>query len=342
MSSGQHAATGAAAGASTAPRADLQAATDAAFGPAAALRGARPDYQRREAQAELAQRIAAAIDTGGSLLAEAGTGIGKTFAYLVPALLARRRVLIATGTRQLQDQLFQRDVERGAQGAGRRCHGGDPQGPRQLRLPAAPQAQPRRRPLSRPRRARQAAHHRALRRRRYQTGDRAACTELSEDDPVWMLATSTKDNCLGQECPEVRQCPLMKARQKAQRADVLVVNHHLFCADLALKEDAIGDFLPRADIFIFDEAHQLPDIATDFFGESVSTRQLVDLGRDCLRAGLTDAPALPTGARSRRGWRRRPGACAWPCPSRRCDWGPTSCSAWRRARTAASRRRCRR
>ena len=104
-----------------------------------------------------------------------------------------------------------------------------------------------------------------------------------------MLATSTKDNCLGQECPELRQCPLMKARQKAQRADVLVVNHHLFCADLALKEDAIGDFLPRADIFIFDEAHQLPDIATDFFGESVSTRQLVDLGRDCLRAGLTDA-----------------------------------------------------
>ena len=188
---------------------------------------------------------------------------------------------------------------RGAQGAGRGCIGGDPQGPRQLRLPAAPEAQPRRRPLSRPRRTRQAAHHRAVRRDRYQTGDRAGCTELSEDDPVWMLATSTKDNCLGQDCPEVRQCPLMKARQKAQRADVLVVNHHLFCADLALKEDAIGDFLPRADIFIFDEAHQLPDIATDFFGDSVSTRQLVELSRDCLRAGLTDAAGRRRLARAR-------------------------------------------
>ena len=206
----------------------------------------------------------------------------------MPALLARRRVLIATGTRQLQDQLFQRDigVVRMALGVdvsaavlkgranyvcplhlkrnltdGRFSDRGTPAKLRTIERFAATDP----------------------------TGDRAGCTALSEDDPVWMLATSTRDNCLGQECPELRQCPLMKARQKAQRADVLIVNHHLFCADLALKEDAIGDFLPRADIFIFDEAHQLPDIATDFFGDSVTTRQLIDLSRDCLRAGLTDA-----------------------------------------------------
>ncbi len=268
---------------------DLQAATVAAFGTAGCLAAARPEYQRREAQAELALRIAAAIDAGGSLLAEAGTGIGKTFAYLVPALLARRRVLIATGTRQLQDQLFQRDVE-----VVRRALGVDAsvailKGRANYVCPLHLKrnlTDGRFRDRDAPAKLRIIERFAAT----DTSGDRAGCTALSEDDPVWMLATSTKDNCLGQDCPELRQCPLMKARQKAQRADLLVINHHLFCADLALKEDAIGDFLPRADIFIFDEAHQLPDIATEFFGESVSTRQLVELGRDSLRAGLTDAP----------------------------------------------------
>ena len=267
----------------------LQAATADAFGPAGALAAARPEYQRRDAQAELARRIAIAIDTGGSLLAEAGTGIGKTFAYLVPALLARRRVLIATGTRQLQDQLFQRDMGMVRQALGIEATTAVLKGRANYVCPLH-----LKRNLEDGRFRDRAAPSKLRIIERFartdQVGDRAACTELSEDDPVWALATSTKDNCLGQECPELRQCPLMKARQKAQRADVLVVNHHLFCADLALKEDAIGDFLPRADIFIFDEAHQLPDIATDFFGDSVSTRQLVDLRRDCLRAGLTDAP----------------------------------------------------
>ena len=266
----------------------LQGATAAAFGPGGALATVRPDYQRREAQVELAQRIAVAIDTGGSLLAEAGTGIGKTFAYLVPALLAGRRVLIATGTRQLQDQLFQRDVGMVRQALGIDVTAAGLKGRANYVCPLHLKrnlVDGRFRDRGTPGKLRIIERFSAV----DATGDRAACTELSEDDPVWALATSTKDNCLGQECPEVRQCPLMKARQKAQRADVLIVNHHLFCADLALKEDAIGDFLPRADIFIFDEAHQLPDIATDFFGDSVSTRQLVELSRDCLRAGLTDA-----------------------------------------------------
>ena len=268
---------------------DLQAATDAAFGSTGCLAAARPDYQRRDAQAELALRIAAAIDHGGSLLAEAGTGIGKTFAYLVPALLARRRVLIATGTRQLQDQLFQRDVEVVRKALGVDASVAVLKGRANYVCPLHLKrnlADGRFRDRDAPAKLRVIERFAAT----DTSGDRAGCTALSEDDPVWMLATSTRDNCLGQECPELRQCPLMKARHKAQRADVLVVNHHLFCADLALKEEAIGDFLPCADIFIFDEAHQLPDIATDFFGESVSTRQLVELSRDSLRAGLTDAP----------------------------------------------------
>ena len=266
----------------------LQDATDAAFEQDGALALSRSDYQRREAQAELARRIAKAIDTSGSLLAEAGTGIGKTFAYLVPALLARRKVLIATGTRQLQDQLFQRDVGVVRQALGIDVTAAVLKGRANYVCPL----HLKRNLVDGRFRDRSAPGKLRIIERFAQTdptGDRAACTDLSEDDPVWALATSTKDNCLGQECPELRQCPLMKARQKAQRADVLVVNHHLFCADLALKEDAIGDFLPRADIFIFDEAHQLPDIATEFFGDSVSTRQLVDLSRDCLRAGLTEA-----------------------------------------------------
>ncbi len=267
----------------------LQGATEAAFSLGGALACARDDYQRRDSQAVLAARIAVAIDTGGSLLAEAGTGIGKTFAYLVPALLARRRVLIATGTRQLQDQLFQRDFGVVRKALGVEASAAILKGRSNYVCPLHLKrnlTDGRFRDRGAPAKLRLIERFAAI----DQTGDRAACTELSEDDPVWALATSTKDNCLGQECPELRQCPLMKARQKAQRADVLIVNHHLFCADLALKEDSIGDFLPRADVFIFDEAHQLPDIATDFFGDSISTRQLVDLSRDCLRAGLTDAP----------------------------------------------------
>ena len=266
----------------------LQEATVAAFGAGGALPSSRPEYQPREAQVELARRIAVAIDSDGTLVAEAGTGIGKTFAYLVPALLARRRVLIATGTRQLQDQLFQRDVDLVRRALGVDAEVAVLKGRANYVCPlhlGRSLDDGRFRDRSTPGKLRLIDRFA----RTDPGGDRAACTALSEDDPAWSLATSTRDNCLGQECPELRNCPLMKARQRAQRADVLIVNHHLFCADLALKEDAIGDFLPRAEVFVFDEAHQLPEVATEFFGESVSTRQLVELGRDCLRAGLAEA-----------------------------------------------------
>ncbi|MFZ9407891.1 MAG: ATP-dependent DNA helicase, partial [Burkholderiaceae bacterium] len=113
---------------------------------------------------------------------------------------------------------------------------------------------------------------------------------VSENDPAWAWATSTRDNCLGQDCPEIRRCFLMKARREAQTADVVVVNHHLFLADLALRDESLAELLPSVDAVIFDEAHQLPEVATEFFGDSVSTRQLLDFARDLLRAGLVQAP----------------------------------------------------
>ncbi len=326
-------------GAGAATEGTLIQATEAAFQVGGALGAASPDYRRRDAQVELAGRIAEAIAGDGTLIAEAGTGIGKTFAYLVPALLARRRVLISTGTRQLQDQLFQRDI-----GIVRRALAVDVEAavlkgranyvcPLHLKRNLV---DGRFRDPTTPGKLRIIERFASV----DPTGDRAACVALAEDDPVWQLATSTKDNCLGQECPELRHCPLMKARQKAQRVDVLVVNHHLFCADLALKEDAIGDFLPRADVLVFDEAHQLPETATDFFGESVSTRQLIDLGRDALRAGLTDA-------RDAADWRAlfgglelaRRSVCVWRCRKRSSASGLDDCACCRPARMARWRRR---
>lgn len=263
-------------------------ATLAVFGPEGELAKARPGYRHRASQCTLAERIAATIAADGTLIAEAGTGIGKTFAYLVPALLSGKRVLISTGTRQLQDQLFQRDLESVRTALGVSVQTAVLKGRANYVCPlhlARNLTDGRFKDPATPGKLRVIERFAAV----DPIGDRAACTSLSEEDPVWQLATSTRDNCLGQDCPELRQCPLMKARQRAQKADVLVVNHHLFCADLALKDDAIGEFLPDASVLIFDEAHQLPDTATDFFGESVSTRQLIAFGRDALRAGIGDA-----------------------------------------------------
>lgn len=239
----------------------------------------------------MAQAIAQAITDDEVLMVDAGTGIGKTFAYLVPVMLSGRRALISTATRQLQDQLFQRDVQRVRQALGAELSVAILKGRANYVCPVHLEKH-----LSdgRFRDPRVPAKLRMIERQFVleQSGDKAAYRKISEEDPVWQFATSTRDNCLGQDCPELRNCPLMKARQQAQKADLLIVNHHLFCADLALKDESIGEFLPEASILVFDEAHQLPDIATEFFGESVSTRQLLDLGRETLKAGLEDAPGL--------------------------------------------------
>jgi ATP-dependent DNA helicase DinG len=259
-----------------------------ALGPEGPFARAHEGYRTREGQLGLARAIAGAIESRGALIAEAGTGTGKTFAYLTPALLSGGRVIISTGTRTLQDQLFDRDLPEVVRALGVRAECALLKG--------------RSNYICRHHLRRNLADGRFARREdivdlrridRYasvtRSGDRAGAPDVSEDAPAWILATSTRENCLGQECADYGDCFVVKARQAAQRADVIVVNHHLFCADLALRDEGVADLLPTADALIFDEAHQLPEVATAFFGSSIATRRLVEFARDVLRAGLAEA-----------------------------------------------------
>ena len=264
-----------------------------------ALARAIPGYRVRPQQIEMAERIAAAIERHGVLVAEAGTGTGKTFAYLVPALASGGKVIISTGTKTLQDQLFQRDL---------------PMVRDALKAPATvallkgranyvchyhlERARQEGRFLSRE----EAGHIQVIARfaKTTRTGDKAECSSVPEDSVAWLAATSTRDNCLGQECPNAKECFVMAARRDAQGADVVVVNHHLFFADVMLRDEGLAELLPACNTVIFDEAHQLPETATLFFGENVSTAQLIDLARDAKLEALAaarDFAALPEGAR---------------------------------------------
>ena len=266
----------------------LQEQVRQALGARGPLQEHLPGFRPRESQQALAASIARALMGRETLVAEAGTGTGKTFAYLVPLLLSGARALISTGTRPLQDQLHERDLPAIRAALGIDLHSALLKGranyvcPHHLernlqegRFPD-PAIGPRLRRI-------------AIFAQGSSSGDRSHCTGVSEDDIAWAWATSTRDNCLGQECPEIRRCFLMKARREAQTADVVVVNHHLFLADLALRDESMAELLPSVDAVIFDEAHQLPEAATEFFGDSVSTRQLLDFSRDLLRAGLVQA-----------------------------------------------------
>ncbi len=228
------------------------------------------------------------IEAGGTLIAEAGTGTGKTFAYLVPALLAGGKVLLSTGTKPLQDQLFRKDL---------------PAVLDALRINATTALlKGRANYVCLHRMARAEAegllatredvgHLRAVVRfaRTTSTGDRAELANVPENAAIWPLVTSTRDNCLGAECPRFSECFVYKARRDAQAADIVVVNHHLFMADLAFRDDSIRDFLPTVNTVILDEAHQLPSIAADFFGSSLSLAQLLEAGRDVRALGLARA-----------------------------------------------------
>lgn len=249
-------------------------------------------FRVRPQQLEMAQRIALAITDNAVLVAEAGTGTGKTFAYLVPALLSGGKVIISTGTKTLQDQLFNRDLPAvraalkvGASIAllkGRANY-------------VCPYHLERAMSTGRLASREEAGHLRKIVRfaERTKTGDKAECVDVPEDSSAWHVATSTRENCLGQECPNVKQCFVLTARQNAQMADVVVVNHHLFFADVMLKDEGMGELLPACNTVIFDEAHQLPEIAGLFFGESISTSQLIDLSRDVRTEGLTSAKDYP-------------------------------------------------
>ena len=248
-----------------------------------------PGFRARAPQVEMAVAIETALAEHQALVVEAETGTGKTLAYLVPALLSDGPTIISTGTKSLQDQLFFKDVPVVLKALGLRRRVALLKGRANYLCPYRMELhQEEGRFLTR-----ETAEQLQIVVRwaaRTRTGDLAELQELPEDAPVWPWVTSTADNCLGQDCPRYAECPVIQARQQAQEADLVVVNHHLFFADAALKGEGLTELLPSANAVIFDEAHQLPDVAATFFGESLSARQLSELGRDALsEAGHTAA-----------------------------------------------------
>lgn len=262
------------------------------FGPDGLLAQRIQGYSQRPQQQQMVEAVARILEEGGVLVCEAGTGTGKTFAYLVPALLSGLKVIISTGTKNLQDQLFHRDLPLVREALARPVtvallkgranylciHRLDTTLVEGIRLTKEQSQQ--------------------LQRIRVwstgtRSGDIAEMSEIPEDAGIWPLVTSSTDNCLGQECPAYSKCHLVEARRRAQESDLVVINHHLLCADMALKEEGFGELLPAADCFILDEAHQLPEVAGNFFGLSLSGRQLLDLARDTMLEYHQEAGDMP-------------------------------------------------
>ena len=239
------------------------------FGAHSPLKQHLPGFQPRAGQAWMAEAVAEAIAGSDRLVVEAGTGTGKTFAYLIPALLSGRKTIISTGTKALQDQLYHRDLPLVGKVVGR------PVTTALLKGRANYLCVHRMEQVTEPAASIAADLHEVRAwRHRTRSGDKAELIEVPEDSPVWPLVTSTADNCLGQQCPEYSKCHVVKARKAAQEADLVVVNHHLLLADLAMKEEGFVEFLPGAEAVIIDEAHQLPDLAVQFFGVALGTREL--------------------------------------------------------------------
>lgn len=243
-----------------------------------ALARALPGYAPRAEQVAMAAAVAQALRERSTLVVEAGTGVGKTFAYLGPALLSGRKVLVSTGTRNLQDQIYRRDLPLLARAL-------DKCGSSALLKGRANYLCLHRLDLARLPAAANAANRRALARvttwaEQTASGDISELAELREDHPIWPQVTSTSDNCLGSECPRLHECHLMAARRQALEADLVVVNHHLLLADLALRQQGVAPFLPSVDAIVVDEAHQLAEVAGQFFGIAVGGRQLLELARD--------------------------------------------------------------
>ncbi|UTZ40657.1 ATP-dependent DNA helicase [Vibrio campbellii] len=260
------------------------------FSSEGALGKAIPGFQARQPQIDMAEAVSSAIKDQTQLVVEAGTGTGKTFAYLVPALLSGKKVIISTGSKNLQEQLYHRDLPLMVSALG--FYG-------QVAL-----LKGRSNYLCLDRLSRQMVESHTneadptlltqlVKVRTWssetKTGDLGACEDLPEDSMIIPTITSTNDNCLGKECPSYTDCFVLKARKRAMDSDIVVVNHHLFLADLAIKETGFGELIPEADVFIFDEAHQLPDIASEYFGQSISSRQIQELAKDIEIAYRTEA-----------------------------------------------------
>ncbi|MDA0109428.1 ATP-dependent DNA helicase [Vibrio sp. La 4.2.2] len=252
-----------------------------AFASDGALGRVIPGFQPRQPQLDMADAVEEAIHNEDQLVVEAGTGTGKTFAYLVPALLSGKKTIISTGSKNLQEQLFHRDLPLMVEALG--FHG-------QVSL-----LKGRSNYLCLDRLSRQMVESHTTETQtdllsqlvkvrswssETKSGDLGECDAIAEDSPIIPTITSTNDNCLGKECPSYQDCFVLKARKRALDSDVVVVNHHLFMADLAIKETGFGELIPEAEVFIFDEAHQIPDIASQYFGQSISSRQIQDLAKD--------------------------------------------------------------
>jgi ATP-dependent DNA helicase DinG len=272
------------------------------------------NFAPRAAQTEMAEKVELAIKDKSVLVVEAGTGTGKTFAYLLPALMTGKKVIVSTGTKNLQEQLFHKDlpVIKNALASNKQvallkgranylCLFRLEQHVEQYIQSPDPNIKhgigsninrPDRQVLSDLVKVRAWAGH-------TQSGDTGELDSIAEDSPVFPYVTSTLDNCLAKDCPHLEDCYLVKARQNAMDADLVVVNHHLFFADMALKDTGFGELIPSVDTVIFDEAHQLGEIASDYFGQALSTRQLTELASDCLheyRLHLTDVRQLQKAA----------------------------------------------
>lgn len=273
------------------PPSELEQWVAAAFDAGGPLARADHGYAPRPQQLQMTQAVARAVARRETLVVEAGTGVGKTFAYLVPALLSGSRALISTATKNLQDQLFFRDLPR-------LCEA--------LHVPVRTALLKGRGSYLCTHRLKQARHSAELPDRRSvlalsrierwaqqtHSGDFAELEGLDERSPVIPLVSSTRDNCLGSECPEYRDCHVVKARREAMEADIVVINHHLFFADLALRESGVAELLPSVEVAVFDEAHQLAEVGVQFLGTLLGTAQLIDFARDVLGQGLAQARGL--------------------------------------------------
>ena len=275
------------------PSSSLQEAVRHALSGEGALAAADSNHAERDVQRDMALAVASAIEERSALVVEAGTGVGKTFAYLVPALLSGARTLLSTATKTLQDQLFVRDLPRLRSA---------------LELPVSVALLKGRSSYLCLRRLAQARHDAQLPDRMAlrtlakveawaqstATGDLAELPGLDERSSIIPLVTSSRENCLGSECPEHRRCHVMKARREAMLADLVVVNHHLFFADMALRDSGVAELLPSVEVAIFDEAHQLSEAGVQFLGTTLGSAQLIDFARDMLAAGLQQARGLQT------------------------------------------------
>ncbi|MFP5378900.1 MAG: ATP-dependent DNA helicase [Vicinamibacteria bacterium] len=268
------------------PRAsDLVGAVDDALSDTGALARTLDDFEPREGQRAMARAVAGVLADGGVLLAEAGTGTGKTMAYLVPAILSRQRVLVSTGTKNLQEQIYRKDLPVLARALGVPFTATYMKGRanylclhrlEQVRMGAESGDMPGSARRADPDLVRQIAAWAA----RTDTGDRAELEDLPEDLPLWHDVSATAETCLGNECPQYAECFVTRMRQRAVESDIVIVNHHLLCADAAVRQSAYGEVIPRCPNVVVDEAHQLEDVATQYFGVMVTNHRLDDLVRD--------------------------------------------------------------